>query len=158
MIRDVVFRETKLKRLLALGTGLEKARVKVGILEGKGGEAEHGESGMAIIEIAAVHEFGSVDGRIPERSFLRRTFEEQQDELIKFQSKIAVAVVNQRLSIEQGLGQLGLWAQAAIKRTITGDPPIPPPLKPATIARKGSDRPLVDTGQLLNSIQWELEL
>ena len=32
-----------------------------------------------------------------------------------------------------------------------------PPLAPATVARKGSDKPLVDTGHMLASVDYEVE-
>jgi hypothetical protein len=45
-----------------------------------------------------------------------------------------------------------LRAQAAVKNKVVTGPF--EPNKPATIARKGSDRPLIDTAQLLNSITY----
>ncbi|MDF7681191.1 hypothetical protein PT300_11600 [Enterobacteriaceae bacterium ESL0689] len=41
-----------------------------------------------------------------------------------------------------------------VKRKIQSG--IAPPLDPKTIARKGSSRPLIDTGNLLQSITYEV--
>ena len=47
------------------------AHAKVGVLAGKG--AEESREGLTNAELAAVHEFGTKDGRVPERSFIRAT-------------------------------------------------------------------------------------
>ena len=55
---------------------------------------------------------------------------------------------------EQALGQLGEMTKGDVQTEIrSGDFA---PLKPATIKRKGSSRPLIDTGQMVQSIAWEL--
>ncbi len=132
------------------------SHVKVGVLASRGGDAEHGDDGITLIELAAIHEFGSPAANIPERSFIRRTFNASSAELRVMQTKLAAAVLR-GMPVPKALSILGAWAANAIKRTITGDH-IPPPLKPATIARKGSDRPLVDSGRLLGAISFEVVL
>ena len=44
----------------------------------------------------------------------------------------------------------------AVRRVLT-QAGIAPPLKPATIARKGSSTPLINTGQLRSAITWRVE-
>lgn len=131
-----------------------KAHVKVGVLsQSPQGAATHATGGITVVELAAIHEFGSPAARIPERSFVRRTFAENRTELSSLQARIAGRLVAGALTGFQALSILGSWASTAIKKTITGTH-IPPPLAPATVARKGSDRPLVDSGQLLNAITY----
>jgi phage gpG-like protein len=132
-------------------TGQAGKHVRVGIM----GDAEMHHSGFSMIELAATHEFGSSDGRIPERSFLRSTFRERADDLTRILTKIAKQVVADKIDVDTALGQLGLWGANAVKQKITKED-IPPPLSPRTIQRKGSTKPLVDTGQLVNSISWVL--
>lgn len=138
------------KRLRTIGqTG---AHVKVGVL----GEAVHdGPKPISMVELAAVHEFGSPSIGVPERSFIRAGLKDDRDGMVRLLNDAARGIVAGTMSVETGLGRLGLWAQNAIKRKITGGD-IPPPLKPRTIARKGSSKPLVDTGQLVNSITFEV--
>lgn len=135
--------------------GLDKRKVRVGVLGSKGGNAVH-EGGITMIELAAIHEFGSPAAQIPERSFLRRTFKASSVWLPAFQAKLVRNVIVGKVGVEQALGLLGTKCAAMVKHTIVGGEHIPPPLKPATIARKGSDRPLVDTGRLVNAIDYEI--
>ena len=134
----------------------EGVTVKVGVLAGKGGSRKHTDSNFSLIEIAAVHEFGAPKANIPERSFIRRTFLMKRGETNKHLERLVNAIVKKDLPIATAFGALGTWAAAEVKKTMTVGPHIPPPLKPRTVAAKGSSRPLIDTGQLANSINWEI--
>ena len=72
-------------------------------------------------------------------------------------AKIGAAIFAGRMDPRRGLELLGAFAAAEVKKTITAGAGVPPPNAPSTIAKKGSDRPLVDTGRLLGAIQWEIE-
>jgi hypothetical protein len=142
--------------LLARIRSLETMFVKVGILASKGGDARTDDGDLSMIELAAIHEFGSPAAGIPERSFIRRTFATKKDELAKLCEKLARAVITGKMPIDQALALVGAWGVAAVKKTVTEGSGVPPPLKKATIARKGSDRPLVDTGRLLGALAYEV--
>lgn len=131
------------------------ATVKVGVLAGSGNAA----GGISMLELAAIHEFGSPKNNIPQRSFIRATFAKDAvaKTLQKLGTQYANAIINNKMDAEQALNKLGAWAASQIKKTIknretTG--PDPQANKPATIARKGSSTPLVDTGRLINAITW----
>jgi phage gpG-like protein len=132
-----------------------ESHVKVGILGSRGGK-QTTDGGITVIELAAIHEFGAPRAHIPERSFIRRTMTQREQDIVRKAAGLARAYITGKISMEQALNMLGAWAAAQIKNTITADEHIPPPLKPRTIERKGSDRPLVDTGQLVNSITWKV--
>lgn len=151
IIRDQPWRDLK-KRVEEMG----RDHVRVGVLASKGGDAPAGEDGITLVELAAIHEFGSPAAGVPERSFIRRTVVEQDGAIRDMQGKLAKAVVLGRMTVERALGMLGAFLVGAIRRTITQGDGVPPPLKDATIARKGSTRPLVDTGRLLGSITYEV--
>lgn len=110
------------------------------------------EGDMTMVELAAIHEFGSPAANIPERSFIRATIHAQGDEIKTFLRKAAKAVVRGDVKVERVLNVLGTKLAADMKKLITTGDGIPPPLKDATVRAKGSSRPLVDTGQLKNSI------
>lgn len=129
-----------------------KAHVRVGVFE----DANARTDGMTQAKLAAIHEYGAPSVGVPERSFLRSTFDARRDEYIEQLRKLVKDVYVQRISPERALGLVGVQAAADIKKGITTGDGIPPPLQAATIARKGSDRPLVDTGRLLNSITWKV--
>lgn len=145
------------------GPGLEKAlrelvdrakgaRVVVGVLGST--SSRPGES-IDNVELAVVHEFGL---GVPERSFLRATFDRMKDKWARFASRVMRQVSRGRLTLEDGLAIIGERVKADVKKAITSGAGIPPPLAPATIARKGSSRPLVDTARLLGSIDYEVRL
>lgn len=135
---------------------LAKLRVHVGVLASKGGDAQHDdESGLSLIELTAIHEFGSPAAHIPERAPIRTTFAEKQEEIGTVCTKAARAMLG-GMTPERALTIVGLFTSTEVKKRITHGPHLPPPLKPATIARKGSDRPLVDTGRLVNAITYEV--
>lgn len=148
---DAVWRKLY-KRAIEMRT----LKARVGVLASKGGMRAAGDSGLTLVELAAIHEFGTEDGHIPERSFVRRTFYERAaTELREMCGKITKAIVLGAIDVRQGIGMLGAWGAAQVKNTIT-QTDIPPPLAPSTVAAKGSTKPLVDHGQLLNAITWEV--
>ncbi len=136
--------------------------VKVGVLAEDKGLDTHTAGGPTIAEIAAVHEFGSHDGRIPERSFMRSTFAEHRAEYVEIMRKLLVQLVDQKIDVKTLLGRLGLKISIDMRKKITIDG-VPPPNAPSTVAAKlalskpgamKSVRTLVDTGQLVRAITY----
>lgn len=117
------------------------AHVQVGVFDGRNAE------------IALIHEFGAPAAGIPARPFVRQTLENKAGQLAALQKKIAQALLMGTLTEGKALGLIGAWAAGAIKATITRDGNFAP-LKPATIKRKGSDKPLIHTGQLVGAITF----
>ena len=138
---------------------LDKAHVKVGVLGSKGGNEKHptedGKSDFTMVDLAAVHEFGSEDGHTPERAPIRIAFETSEDRLAAFVAPLSKAVIMDKMTVHKALSLLGLWGQTEVRNTITQSD-LPPPLADSTIAAKGSDRPLVDTGRYVQSIAFEV--
>jgi len=108
---------------------------------------------MSLLEVAVVHEFGA--GHVPARSFIRATIDEKRGEIEQLQGLLAKQILEGKVTPEDALGIVGTkvaaWCQTRIAAGIA------PPLKPATIARKGSSVPLVNTGQLKSAITWRVE-
>ena len=59
------------------------------------------------------------------------------------------------MSAEKEMNKAGMIGRDACKKYITDGTHLAPNA-PATIARKGSSTPLIDTGALLNSITYEV--
>lgn len=127
---------------------LQSAFVKAGIV-GDSATAPHGDATNA--EVGAAHEYGTEN--IPQRSFIGQAMRRRVKEFRALAARLLQMVIYKRATAEQALGLLGAWAVGAIKTTITRDGTFAP-LAPATIARKGSSKPLIDTGQLIGSITW----
>ena len=107
--------------------------------------------GNTIAVVAAAHEFGT--RTVPQRSFIGRTMDTQGPELQRTQEAVIDRVID-GVDPDQAANVLGLKAASMIRDTIRAG--IPPALARSTIAAKGSTLPLVDTGQLLNSITHEV--
>jgi hypothetical protein len=108
---------------------------------------------LTVVEIANFHEFGL--GRNPERSFLRETVDQNRSKYVKITEAFKKEIFGGKLTTGQALGMLGEKIKSDVQQRITDG--IAPALSPETIERKGSDVPLIDTGQLRQSITWVLE-
>lgn len=106
-----------------------------------------------IAQIAEWQEFGTKDGHVPERSFLRATVDERKT-LIANLLTDAVKKVVRGAKPKNAYGQVGRRVVFEVQRRISSR--IDPPNAPSTIAKKGSDKPLIDTGHLHTSIDYEV--
>ena len=130
---------------------LRKKEIKVGIHEGAGKNAK---TGTLIVDYATANEYGT--SRIPERSFMRSTVDEKQQEWNKALDRIVGSITEGDISnIEQKISLVGKQIVNDIKEKI--DSNVPPPLSEATKKRKGSSRTLIDTGIMRASITYKVE-
>lgn len=109
------------------------------------------KEGEDLVEIAATNEFGDPGRRIPERSFIRSTTDEVRPEAFRLMKTGLGRIIDGKTSARKVLGKVGLFMETKIKKKITDLRT--PPNAPLTIALKGSDNPLIDTGQLRQSIR-----
>lgn len=154
-----------------------KHAVRVGV---PSGAAE--SDGTPVAMIAAVHEFGSPSQGIPERPFLRTAMQENRDKYVRLNRINLVKMLRGQMGMEQALGKLGEMAKGDVQAKLkNGDFKR---LDPKTIAARRRarsngynkalqrkvakkqaagnaagpiDRPLIDSGQLRQSITWEIE-
>ena len=136
---------------------LEKMRDRIGdgtdILVGIPKDAQpYPEDGTPTAMVAAAHEFGNA--QVPERSFLRSTFDEQQDKYISMAAKLFKKAVDGKMTAKKIADLIGLEAAADVVDKINAIQT--PPNSAATILKKGSSNPLVDTGHLKQSIRHEV--
>jgi len=122
--------------------------VDVGIID----PGKHEGSEFNTAEIGFVHEFGA--GPVPERSFMRSTLHEERKDILSLTGKLLKKVVSGKMQQSQALGLIGIDVADKISQKIVKLKA--PPNKPGTIDKKGSSNPLVDTGQLKNSITWRV--
>lgn len=143
-----VVRDTHGRGLRELAARLASQRVLVGVPRGA---AE--QDGTQMWQVAAASEFGVPEKNIPERSFLRAGLRKYLPEFARVARLGMTAVVRGAIGEGIALGQLGAVAAGWVKRYIAEGSFAPN--VPRTIARKGSDRPLIDTGSLRQSITWK---
>src|SRR4030095_5007045 len=90
------------RRLEKLLQKMAKApHVAVGILQD-----EKRDDGFSMVDLATVHEFGSKDGRIPQRSFIRRTCDLKRHEHLKLINTLQGKIIDGKLTMPQALTQL----------------------------------------------------
>lgn len=92
---------------------------------------------------------------IPERSFLRGGFDENAEKVLNATERVLGDVIEGTMSTDQYAELVGLQLASAIKK-YARDLRNPPNSK-FTIQRKGSSNPLVDTGQMIDGITYEVE-
>jgi hypothetical protein len=130
-----------------------KPHVRVGIFGAKAA-ADHG--GTPNVVVATAHELGT--STVPERSYIRATVDQKRTQIAGLARRLAAAVVAGRLSRKHALDLLGQFVRGEMQQRISDG--IPPPLKPETIARKTvrgkkGTTPLIRTGQLRSSIDYQ---
>lgn len=141
-------------------------RVKIGITESKFEDPKkESESGYSLGEIAVVNEFGTARKRadgspwVPERSFIRSTHDEKRTLMIAFINRLRHEVLTGLMTTRRALGKVGVLMKGYIQdKIITLKDP---PNKQSTVEKKTragreGDNPLIDTGQLLRSIEFEI--
>lgn len=140
-----------------LNKDLDGVVVKVGVQakdkavrRGKGGSIRNTDQPLAVI--AAIHEFGL--GDMPQRSFLRSAYDENLPMIDKMIQRVANGAVF-GLGTNAALNKLGNVVQGMVQRKIVDGPFVPN--SPATIKRKKSSKPLIDTGHLRQSIRYVIE-
>ncbi len=101
-------------------------------------------------QIAAVHEFGAPNKGIPARPFLRPTLTRNKQAYTDGLATQMRKAVRQQQSAEQAYQVVGLKAASDVQHEIRHGTHTP--LKAATIKRKKSSQPLIDIGQLHQSI------
>lgn len=136
--------ESKLEAIVRKVTAKEK--VRVGFLEG----ATYPD-GTPVALVAAVQNFGAPKVGIPPRPFFSNMVKDETPRLGKV---TAAALKATDYAAGEALKMIGEHVAGALRQSIVDTNS--PPLKPATIARKGFSKPLVDTGHMLNSVDYEV--
>lgn len=93
--------------------------------------------------------------KIPERSFLRTGHDENFERVLKQTERAISQVLIGSMSEDDMLDLYGQQMATAIKTYLRDLKQ--PPNHPYTVEQKGSSNPLVDTGDLVESITWEKE-
>ena len=140
------------KKAMDVISGLYSCYTSVGLHAG-----EKRKDGGDLPMIGSVHEFGvdkTVNGRrilIPERSWMRSWVDKNKKASADLAQVLYKQILDGKITVMQGVGLIGEFAVGGIQQNI--DKIMEPPLKPATIAKKGSSKPLIDSGQMKGSVE-----
>jgi hypothetical protein len=125
---------------------LKKLQVRVGFQQGKAQE----DDGTDIADIAAWNELGT--STIPARPFMADSVDKHQDEINKFCKERMKRFSSGAEDAETVLKLCGNFQVGAIQKEIVdGDFA---PNAESTIRKKGSDKPLIDTGRMRQSVHF----
>ena len=105
-------------------------------------------------DIAMWNELGT--RYMPSRPFLRMSVDENEAAITKFVSNCFREYIKggSKMSAEDLLNRLGVFQVGLVQRKIRVG--VYAALSPVTIAIKGSDRPLIDTGRMRQSVHYQI--
>lgn len=107
--------------------------------------------GKSVAMVAAIQDYGAPKRGIPPRPFFRNMIAKEQSGWPK---AIEANLKATNYDAKKTLSRVGEGIAGQLKRSIVDTNS--PPLKPSTIARKGFEKPLVDTGRMLRSTDYEV--
>lgn len=146
---DVIDKDLGFAEIINSMKSLSGKTIKVGI---QGDETAKYENGVGVIDVAIFNEYGT--DKIPSRPFIRQCFELHSKEAFARLEKV-VSFIGKGGDVDVALGNIGQWYEQRMKHVLTTYPWEKNSV--ATIRKKGSSKPLIDTGQLRNSIRYKVE-
>jgi hypothetical protein len=126
---------------------LKDKEVRIGIQQG-----ETSDDGVDLVDIAMFNELGTV--HIPSRPFLRDSVDANADQINNFLQSMKKELLRGG-SAEDVLKKIGVFQKGLIQEQIVSGNFAQN--SEATIKKKGSDTPLVDTGRMRQSINYVIQ-
>lgn len=108
--------------------------------------------------ILAIQEHGAPSKNIPPRPVIRPSLSAPETRALlsaHAQAAVSAAWQGSVSAMRKSLEAAGQTGADSIRAAI--DTGVPPPNRPSTIARKGFDKPLYDTGALYRAFDYEIE-
>lgn len=134
--------------LKTIGAKASKAKsVQVGFLENS-----TYPDGTSVPMVAAIQEFGAPKVGIPPRPYFRNMIAAKSKQWPKATAEL---LKDNDYDAAKTLGLVGEGVKGQLQQSIVDTNT--PPNAPATIARKGAAKPLVDSGHMLNSIDYQVK-
>lgn len=121
-----------------------KLQVRIGFQQG-----DASEDGVDMCDIAAWNELGTE--RSPSRPFLRNSVDENESKINSFLKSKKQDIIRGQ-SAEKILKEIGIFQKDLIQEKITEGSFTPN--AEVTIKKKGSDKPLIDTGRMRQSVNY----
>lgn len=109
------------------------------------------DDNSSTIDVAIKNNFGY---GVPERNFMDKAHEKIEQGFNEVNDAFAADMMAGKVKVRQALALMGQKGAAAIKEAIGSN--IPPPNSPITIARKKSDRTLIDTAHMQQSATYAI--
>ena len=136
------------RRFFAEMEKLRSKRVFIGFQAGKVID----DCGVDMAQIAMFNELGT--STAPARPFLRQTADENLDDIKAFGGEKIQDIAEGGMA-EDALKQLGVYGKGLVQEQIKNG--TFEPNAPSTIRRKKSDKPLIDTGKMRQSVNFVIK-
>lgn len=169
-LRDFILR---LQKMNANFDFIRKRSVAVGWVDGNKTHADYREGKKhakgqpaSLAKIARILNYGTapqmrpdwtMQPRIPARPFMEVLRSEFGDYLNKVAEQMARKIIAGTANSGDFFKRFGVSAKGALQRAMMRSD-LYAPNAPSTIARKGSSRPLIDTGTLIRSVDYEVRM
>ena len=143
-----------MEKIMKLLGKFKKTRINVGVFSSS--INSEGKKPVYVADYATANEYGT--DKVPERSFVRSTFDEKEASWSKEMENVLDAITSGKLkNIDSEIYKIGAMARTDIINKI--DSNINPPNAPATIKKKGihKNKTLIDDGILRQSIEARIE-
>ena len=128
---------------------LKKLQVRVGYQQGADFYDEEGKK-VDVLDVAMFNELGT--SRIPSRPFMRDSVDNNADKISSFCKSKLKGIANGSKTADAVLKEIGAMQVGLVQQTIRDGNFAPN--SPRTIAQKGSDKPLIDTGKMRQSVHY----
>lgn len=168
----IIQRDLGLKKILMEVRNMKDTNVKVGVLQSAGNYKPHTDikiargkvsqgrthtSDLTVAEVATFMEYGvphDEGSKIPARPFMAQTFQKNLLQVQKIIKVEAEGIYEGKQTAKQALDKVGVFYKGRVQKIFTDGEFAPN--QQSTIDKKGSSRPLIDTGQLRQSINFEV--
>lgn len=157
---NVIIRNNRWPLIQAQLRLANKSKVAVGFPgEAPSSQAPHG-NGMNNVQTAMANEIGSAPGVrpvVPSRPFMAQSFrKEKQAPFLLYMGKLLKMISQGNMSTKIALERIGRMGESRVKDEITHGQFAPN--APFTVAKKGSSRPLIDTGSMRRAVTYKVRM
>ena len=150
MTVEVKVTKDRVAEVLRMVAALDRHAVYVGF---PGDTQARSDGGINNPTLAYIHEHGAPAANIPARPFLEPGVANAEDDILRaFEAGVQRALSGDNSALANSLNLAGVIAVRAVQDKITTGPFAP--LAPRTVRRKGSSKPLIDTGQLRQAVTF----
>ena len=146
----IIEKTNALNRIAKIVSALSRLKIDVGFF---GGEKNNKDE-LTLATVAKINEYGSLDGKIPARPFMRMTLSRNN----QFRGELKSALKESYYDVNNVSGpstKFGINAMQEMQREFTIGEFIKN--SPSTIKKKNSSRPLMDMGQLRRAVSWRIK-
>jgi hypothetical protein len=127
---------------------LTSLTIKCGFPEGENAY----DDGTDLVSVAIYNEYGT--SNMPARPFMKQSWEEHEDDLKKVCQEANQIIVNGGTA-QEAASTIGAFGVGLIQQQIVDGDFVPN--AESTIRQKGSERPLIDTGHMRQSVKYVIE-